>query len=64
MRSKEELENLLNSSKKEIEKKLNVRIVNGQGYTAIKKAINWALGNENESLISVSQKYGGGGLNV
>lgn len=58
MRSKAELEKILNMSRKEMEQTIGIKIVNGQGSQAVKSTINWVLGNKNQ-IASVSDKYSG-----
>ena len=41
MKTKEEINNLLSMSYKEIEKKLNIKIRNGQAMEGIRKALEW-----------------------
>ncbi len=43
MKTKRQIENILNSSYKNLEKELDIKIRNGQTVEGIRKSLNWVL---------------------
>lgn len=56
MRSEEEVAAVAAMTGKEIEQTIGLHLVNGQARAAVKKTINWVLGNNNK-LPTMAEKY-------
>jgi hypothetical protein len=56
MRDKTEVAAVANMTGKEIEQTIGIQIRNGQTSQAVKKTINWVLGNQNK-VATMQHKY-------